>query len=106
VLRDPGGGGEDAQMVAGPATGVKTCSLEHGADLTDGIIEGSIRPTVDGGRAGGRGDESEQQPQGRRLAGAVGPEEPDDPAAPELHGEAVDGHDVAEALGETVECDD
>jgi hypothetical protein len=74
--------------------------------VTDRLIEDSIGPTVDGGRTGGRGDESEQQPQGRRLAGAVGPEEPDDPSAPELHGEAVDGHDVAEALGETVECDD
>src|SRR4029453_7636937 len=96
------GGGEDAQVVAGPAAGVETRRLEHGADVTDRVIEGSIGAIVGGGGAGGGGEEPEQQPQGRRLAGAVGPEEPDDPAAPELHGEAVDGHDVAEALGETV----
>src|SRR5829696_8181003 len=99
VIREPGGGGEDAQVVPGPAAGVEARRLEHGADVTDRLIEGSIGATVDGGRAGGRGDEAEQQAQGRRLAGAVGSEEPDDPAAPELHG-------VAEALGETVECDD
>ena len=53
---------DHTDVVAGPATGVETRRLEHGADVTDRLIEGSIGPTVDGGRAGGRGDESEQQP--------------------------------------------
>ena len=71
VVGETGGGGEDAQVVAGSAAGMEARRLEHGADVTDRLIEGAIGPTVDGGRAGGRGDESEQQPQRRGLAGAV-----------------------------------
>ena len=93
-------------MLAGPAPGMEAGRLEHGADVTDRLVEVAVWLTVDGCRAGRRGHQPEQHPQRRGLPGAVGAEEPDDPAGRELHGEVVDGDDVAEAFGETVEGDD
>jgi hypothetical protein len=105
AVREPGGGGEDAEVVAAPPARVEACRFEHGADMSDRLSEGLIGVAVDGGRASSRGDESEQQAQGRRLPGAVRAEEPDDAAALELDGEIVDRHDVAEVLRKSVECD-
>ena len=84
IVGQTGGGGEDAQVLAGPAPGMEAGRLEHGADVTDRLVEVAVWLTVDGCRAGRRGDQPEQHPQGRGLPGAVGAEEPDDPAGREL----------------------
>ncbi len=47
-----------------------------------------------------RAAQCEQQPDGGRLSGAVGPEEADHLARVDLEIEMVKGHDVAEALRE------
>jgi hypothetical protein len=106
AVRDTGGGGQDAEVVAATPARVKARCLEHCADVPDRRLEGSIRAAADGRRTRGRGHQTEQYTQGRRLPGAVRSEEPDDTAAAELDAEIVDGHDVAEALRETFECDD
>ena len=84
IVGQAGGGGEDAQVLAGPAPGMEAGRLEHGADVTDRLVEVAVGLTVDGRRAGRRGDQPEQHPQRRGLPGAVGAEEPDDPAGREL----------------------
>ena len=96
--RGPGGG-------RGPAAGVEAARLQHGADLAGRVGELAVGPAVDGGGAGGRGDQAEQHAQGGRLAGAVGAEEAGDRPLVDLEVEVVDGEHVAEALGEPVHAD-
>src|SRR5712691_5479690 len=56
--------------------------------------------TEDQGLARGRLGEPEQQPQGGRLAGAVGTKEAGDGSRVEREREVVDRDDLAEALGQ------
>src|SRR4029453_19553762 len=51
------------------------------------------------------GAQAEEQPQGGRLAGAVGAEEAHDRPGVDLEVELVDGEHVAEALGEALDAD-
>ena len=76
-----GGGGEDAQVVAAGATGVEVRRLERRADRrASGRGMSLVGAARDRRGARRRADQPEQHPQGRRLAGAVGPEEAGDPA--------------------------
>ena len=69
------------------------------ADRIDHLFVGHAG---DGGRPIGGPDQTEQHPQRRGLAGAVGPEKPRDPAGLDVEAEIVDGDDVPEAFGQTV----
>src|SRR3954454_2127572 len=69
------------------------------------VVEVVVAPAEDGGRAGGRGCESEQHAQRRALAGAVGSEKASDRAGAGLEGEVLDGGDRAVTLGHTVDAD-
>ena len=48
LVGQAGGGGEDAQVLAGPAPGMEAGRLEHGADVADRFVEGPVGLTVDG----------------------------------------------------------
>jgi hypothetical protein len=92
-------------VVAGGAAGVEAGGLQQRADLADGVRELPVGQAVDGGAAGGRGDQPEQHPQGGGLPGPVGAQEADHRAFLDLEAEAVDGDDVAEAFAESVNGD-
>ena len=74
-IGDAGGGRDVAEPTAGP-------------DRVDGDIT-----AADAGRAGGRRQERGEHPQGGRLAGPVGTEEPDHLAGIDRERDPVDGPD-------------
>src|SRR6266536_2867447 len=104
--RQAGGGGDHAQVVAGGPARVEARGLEQGADVAARVGELPVGPAVDPGGAGGRGDQAEQHAQGGGLAGPVGAEKACHGALVDLEAEVVDGDDVAEALGESLDGDD
>jgi hypothetical protein len=79
--------------------------LDHGPDRAHGVGQAGVGDTADRGRSGGRADQPEQHPQGRGLAGAVGPEQPGDGTLGHAEAEIVDREQAAEAFGETVDLD-
>jgi hypothetical protein len=64
-----------------------------------------IAPAAEARAAGVAPDQVEHHAQRRALARAVGPEEPGDPAGPDLEREVVDGLHLAVALAEPVDLD-
>src|SRR5512133_3947774 len=93
-------------MVAGAAAGMEAGGLQHRANLANRIYQFSIQLAVDSGAAGGGGDQPEQGAQGGGLAGPVGAQEADHGALVDLEAEVVDGDDLPEALGESLDGDD
>jgi hypothetical protein len=72
--------------------------VEHGADRPAGRRQVDVGRAVDGRPAGVGAGEAQQHPQGRRLAGAVGPEEPGHLAGRRAEADAVDRRGPAVAL--------
>ena len=77
-IRNRGRERERAQMVAAGATRIEVARFEHSTDPARRMHELPVGATEDERLPGRRAREAEQQPQGRRLAGAVGTEEPGD----------------------------
>ena len=96
--RDAGRKGHRPQMVLGPATRVEAGGLEHRPHMAAGVVELGIAPAAECGRAVVGHDQAEQDPQGSRLPGAVGPEEAGDPAAVHREAEVGDGLHRSEVL--------
>ena len=103
----PNGAGKSTtlRMVLGAAGRVEAGGLEHGSDVVDGVVQLHIPAPAERSRSLGDGDQAEQHPQRRGLAGAVGPEEAGDPARGHLEAETVDGPEGSELLGETLDFD-
>ena len=58
LRRQPGGRGEDAEVVDGPAAGVEAGGFQHGTDLAGGLVEVDVAAPVERGasrRSGRRG---------------------------------------------------
>jgi hypothetical protein len=80
--------------------------LEDRADSLGRIVQSTVSPSKDRGRACARRNQSEQNAQRRRLAGAVGTEEPRDAAALNGEAEVVDSDGGAESFRQSVDLDD
>jgi hypothetical protein len=96
---------EHPQMVPPGALRVKVRRLEHRADRANRIPRQAVGPSLDRGRARRRVDEPEQDPQRRRLPGAVRPEEPGDPPCRDVEAEPVDRGRLPVALAEVGDLD-
>ena len=93
--RQAGHLGEMRHEVRRGDVGRQDVVLGHVPDLlTDPRAVASDVEVQHGGRAGGRGEEPEEDPEERALAGAVGTHEPDDPRL-DRDGEIVEGKDSA-----------
>ena len=77
--------------------------LEYRADMANRLVEVAVGLTAERRRPCGGRYESEQHPQRRRLAGAVGPEEPCHPSGRDLKTEVIDSDDILELFGQS--CD-
>ena len=85
------GAGGHAQVGAGRAGRVEAGRLEHGPHRARGVLQVLVAATPDGGRPSRGVHEAEQHAQRRRLARAVGPEEPGDASGLDGEGQVVDG---------------
>ena len=74
-------------------------------DLAQRVLERRVRPAADERAARVRRVEPEDQPHRRRLAGAVGPDEPGHAARLDGEREPVDGERLAVALGQSLHFD-
>ncbi len=99
--RDAGGLRVDGEVGRGRATGMEAGCLEHGADGLQRVVELGVAPAADRRVAVRRADEAEEDPQRRGLARAVRAEEAGHLPGLDARGEAGDGRDGAEALGDT-----
>jgi hypothetical protein len=77
---------------------VEAGGLEHCTYVARRVGEFCVGAAVDRCRAFGRGDQTEQHPQGRGLAGAVGAQEAGHGPFAGAEAEVVDGRDLAEAF--------
>ena len=102
--RQARGAAVHAQVVAAGPGGVEG-GLQDGADGPERLGQRRVRGAVERGRARVGRLQAEHHPQGRGLAGAVGPEEAGDRAR--LHGEAqvADRPHLAEGLAESADVD-
>jgi hypothetical protein len=80
--------------------------LENRADSVRRIVQSAVRLPKDGGRARARRNQPEQNAERRRLAGAVGTEEPRNAATLDAEAEVVDGDRGAESFRQSVDLDD
>jgi hypothetical protein len=92
----------DRERLAPAPAGVLCAGVEQNADAPAGVRQLAIRTAEDECFAGVGAREAGQNPEGRRLAGAVGAEEP--PHGPRLDAErdVVDDRSTTEPLGEAV----
>ena len=98
--------GEVAQQLRPGEVGVEGVLGWHVADVPPDLdAVGHAVEAQDGGATPRREDEVQERPDGRRLAGAVGPEEAEDLAALDLQVEVLDGMDVAVVLGQALRQD-
>jgi hypothetical protein len=109
LVDSPGWGaadeGDDAEVVAGAATGIGKGRLQGRAHDAQRIGQVGVTAPVDGRCPRGGGHEAEEHAQRGGLARAVGAEEPDDAASLDGEGDVVDGGQTGEALGEAVDLD-
>ncbi len=78
--------------------------LAHVADLGLDLLRlGRDVEAGDRARSGGRRQEAGEHPDRRRLAGPVRAEKAEDLAPPDVEGDPIDGHEVAEALLEVAQ---
>jgi hypothetical protein len=76
--RQPCGSGDDQQVIAAVAAGMKSRGVENGADPARGIVKRPVGAAVDRGGARGGVGEAEEDPQRRGLARAVRTQEAQD----------------------------
>jgi hypothetical protein len=95
----------DAEMVSGTSPRVGVGGIEDRSDDVQRMVQLLVGATVDSGTALGRGGKTQQDAQGRRLPGPVGPEEADHLTRVDLEAQIIDGDKVAEAFGEIVQLD-
>src|SRR6202043_2058823 len=100
LVRQPGGGAENAEVIASRTARVKAGRLENGANGSTGHGQVRVGDTADRSGTGGWRREAEDHAQRRRLPGTVGSEEPGDRARLDGEGQIVDCLDLAEDLGE------
>src|SRR3954447_7384554 len=79
--------------------------LENRSDLANWLPELCVGSPVEGGGAAAWRNQPEQHPQGCRLAGAIGPEEPGHRSFASAEAEVVDSRNVAEALRQSFDLD-
>ena len=98
--------GEDDQVLLDAQLEVAGHRLRDDADRSAHAV-GLVRDVeaVDARRAGGRRQQRREHPDERRLAGAVGPEQPEDLTVFDREADAVDGREVAELLDDLVDVD-
>src|SRR5262249_60517148 len=89
------GRGEYAQMVAAGATGMEVVGFEHGADESSRIVEVPVAVAVHERLPAGRLGQTEQEPKGCRLPGAVRTQEACDAARPQPKRQVVNRKNVA-----------
>ena len=91
---------EALEVLPAGQVGVEAGALDEAGDAVQhadaGVGPGLVE---DPDRAGVGPDQAEEHPQERRLAGAVGPEDPVDLARGHADGDVVDGADRPEGLG-------
>ena len=100
--RDVVGLGQHGQVVPGGAPGMEGLGVEQGADLAQRPAQLGVGDTVDGRLAGVGPVQPHDHAHGRRLARPVGTQETGDHPGGDREGQVVDGHGLAEALGEAV----
>jgi hypothetical protein len=103
--RDPAGDGEHAEVVPSRPARMGVERLEQDPDAHDRVVELAVARAQDRRASRGRLDEAEDRAHRRRLARAVGAEEPRDPARADREREVVDGEGGAEPLREPVDLD-
>src|SRR3954464_14123858 len=90
-------------MVAATPPGVEACRLEHGAYAPRRIAQPCVR-RIENQRASRRwGRQAKDQLEGCGLPGTVRPEESGDRTATHREGQVIDGGDLAEPLGESLD---
>ena len=82
-------GGDGEVLASGPG-GVQAVGVEDDADLLGRALELPVRHAEDEGVSGVRGDEAEQDADGRGLAGAVGAQEARDASRTDGEADVVD----------------
>ena len=98
---------QQAQVPARAHERVEGGVVDEAADVAQRALQlAGHAVAADLGVAARRVDEAQDQPDDRRLAGAVGAEKAEDVAPADLHVEAVDGAQAAELLGEGVRGQD
>ena len=80
-------------------------ALDDGADAAEERAAWAHGPAEEECPAASGVDEAEDHAQGGRLASAVGAEQAENGAGRDFESEVVNGHDVAEALGEVLDGD-
>jgi hypothetical protein len=99
------GRGEAVQVVVRRPAGVHGPRVQQGADLMQRPHPALVTAPADGHRARGRQVEPEDHAHGRRLAGAVRPEEPGDQSGLDLEVDSVDRRPTAVDLRECSRLD-
>ena len=97
--------GEAREVLGHAQAQVQAGRLGHDRDPAADLhsVLGRERESGDRCRARGRRDESAERPHGRRLPGAVRPEETEDLAVADLEGDVLERDPVAEALAQVVD---
>ena len=107
AAEDAVAGAEDVDDLAQPLVVEQGGGLELHADAPFDVLGvGPDRQPVDRDLATVGPAQAFDHLEGRRFAGAVGPQDAEDLAAFHGQGDAVDGNEVAVALGQAVDADD
>ena len=100
------GAAEEADVLDHGQVLVERELLRHVADRPlDALGLAADVEAADRRRPGGRVEEAAEHADGRGLAGSVGPEKAEDPAAVDIEGDRIDGREVAEPLRERLDLD-
>ncbi len=93
------------QMIARGAGSVRRPRVQQGAHPAQGLAEFGVGATAEGGGAGGRPVQAQDEPHGGGLSGAVGAEEAGDAPGADAEGEVVHGPPGAVLLREVLYVD-
>jgi hypothetical protein len=103
--REPGRGGQDAQVVASGPARVELRAFQHGADDLHRIVQLPVGAALDRGRPRGGQRQAEQRAQRSGLAGTIGSEEAEHAAGGGLEGEPVDRDVRPESLRQVADLE-
>src|SRR6185437_12017581 len=96
---------EQLEVVAGREVRVEARVLDEAGDAVETAVRAVPQTAEQADAATLRADQPEQQPEQRRLPGAVWPEQPANLGRPDSEVDAVDGADRPEALDEAQRFD-